>query len=77
MTTKTHGRAALERAIELAGGQSGLAEKIGGTVKQQHVWHWLHLSNGRVPAEYCRAIERVTGVPACELRPDVFGEAHQ
>lgn len=63
---------ALERAIEIAGGQSALADKIGGKIKQGHVWWWLKES-GRVPAEHCIAIENATGVTRYELRPDVFG----
>jgi DNA-binding transcriptional regulator YdaS (Cro superfamily) len=66
----------LQRAIALVeGGQSGLARAIGGTVKQGHVWYWLHAKDGQVPAEYCQAIEAATGgrVTRFELRPDVFG----
>lgn len=63
---------ALQKAIQVYGGQSPLAVSLG--VKQQHVWNWL--KRGRVPAEHCPAIERVTrergSVVTCEeLRPDV------
>jgi DNA-binding transcriptional regulator YdaS (Cro superfamily) len=61
---------ALERAVRAAGSQSALAEKLG--VKQGHVWHWLNKSLKGAPAERVRAIESVTGIPAHELRPDVF-----
>lgn len=61
---------ALERAIEIAGGQSALAEKIG--KKQAHVAMWL--KRRKVPAEVCADIEGATGgeVTRQSLRPDVF-----
>lgn len=59
---------ALRRATSIAGGQSALARKIG--KRQSHVWAWL--KSGRVPAEMCAPIERATGVPRHELRPDLF-----
>lgn len=63
---------ALERAIEIAGGQSALAEKIG--KKQAHVAMWL--KRRKVPAEVCADIEGATGgqVTREKLRPDVFRE---
>lgn len=66
---------ALERAVETAGSQSALARGIGGKVKQGHVWHWLNLAGGKVPAEHVAKIEELTGVSRHELRPDIFGEA--
>lgn len=58
---------ALKNAIERSGSQAGLARKLG--ISQQVVNNWCR--RGNVPAEYCPAIERVTGV-RCELmRPDV------
>ncbi|MDR0251112.1 MAG: helix-turn-helix domain-containing protein [Burkholderiales bacterium] len=63
----------LEKAISIAGGQSALARKIGGKVRQGHIWYWLNEAGGRVPAEYCATIEKETGVPCRGLRPDVFG----
>lgn len=61
---------ALERAVRAAGSQSKLAEMLG--VKQAHVWHWLNKAQRGVPAERVRAIESATGIPAHELRPDIF-----
>lgn len=63
----------LEKAIRCCNGQTGLAEAIGGDVKQQHVWNWLNRADGAVPAEHCPAIERGTGgqVTVGELRADV------
>jgi len=64
---------ALERAVELAGGQTALARQLGGPVKQGHVWNWLN-RDGKAPPEYVFKIERATGgkVRARELRPDMF-----
>lgn len=65
---------ALERAIEECGSQVALASAIG--AKQQHVWNWLKRGAGKVPAEYCPAIERATGgkVRCEDLRPEVEWE---
>lgn len=62
--------AAMKRACDIAGGQSALAKKLG--VRQSHVWHWVHRSKNGVPAEFAPAVEKITGVPRHELRPDVF-----
>jgi DNA-binding transcriptional regulator YdaS (Cro superfamily) len=61
---------ALQRAITQAGSQKRLAELIGTT--QSHIWYWLERSKRGVPAEYCSAIERATGVPRHQLRPDLY-----
>ena len=58
---------ALQRAVEIAGGQSPLARLIG--VKQSHVWNWLQ--TGKVPPEHLPAIHRETGVAPSEIRPDL------
>jgi TorA maturation chaperone TorD len=62
---------ALERAVEIAGGQSALARKLG--LKQANVWHWLNRAE-HVPAEQAIAIEAATNgaVSRAELRPDLF-----
>jgi TorA maturation chaperone TorD len=65
---------ALERAVELAGGQSALARAIGKS--QSHIWHWLKVAK-RVPAEAAVAIEKATGVKRQELRPDLYVEGPQ
>ena len=59
----------LDKAIQVAGSQAGLARSIG--VAQQVVNNWI--KRGNVPAEYCPRIERATaGAVRCEdLRPDV------
>ncbi len=68
----------IEQAVRLVGGQSALAKKLSfkhSNIKQQHVWKWVRA--GRVPAEYCNAIEKATNgaVTRYDLRPDVFGPA--
>lgn len=64
---------AIKRAIEVAGTQTALAEKIGAT--QGQVWQW---SAGRkpIPAHRCIPIEEATEgrVTRYDLRPDVFGK---
>lgn len=64
---------ALEKAIEICGGQAGLARKIGR--KQQNVAYWLKARKG-VPAEVAAAIEEAVEaqVTRDQLRPDVFGD---
>jgi DNA-binding transcriptional regulator YdaS (Cro superfamily) len=59
---------ALERAIKAAGTGNELARKIG--ISPQALSQWE-----RVPAERVVAVERATGVPREQLRPDIFGEA--
>lgn len=65
----------LTRAVDLVGGQSALARKIGGGIKQQNVWLWLQ--RDEAPPEHCIAIERACAgqVTRYDLRPDVFGES--
>lgn len=62
---------ALEKAIEVVGGQTQLARLLG--VKQANVWHWLNKAD-RVPGEYVLAIETATGgqVTRHSLRPDLY-----
>ncbi len=61
---------ALRKACELAGGQKPLADKIGTT--QSQVWYWLERSKKGLPAEFVLSVERATGVPRNELRPDLY-----
>lgn len=64
-------KSALQRAIDIVGSQTKLAEMIGGKVKTGHIYYWIQ--SGAVPAEHCPAIEKATaGSVRCEeLRPDV------
>lgn len=63
----------LLKAIEIAGGQSGLAKLLG--IKQGQISGWVRRDKKAPPPEYVLKIERLTGVSRHLLRPDVFGEA--
>lgn len=68
-TTAPIGIDALERAIAVHG-LSRLASELG--VPYQMIQGWR--KDGRkfaTPAEYCPSVEKITGVPVEELRPDV------
>lgn len=67
---------ALERVVEIAGGQAAFARALGGKVKQQHVYYWL--AKGQLPAEYCLAAEKISKreVMRYDLRPDVYPGKH-
>lgn len=64
---------ALQQAIDNAGSQTALAEKIG--VKQQTVSHWVRKFKKASPV-YALKIEKATGVPRHELAPDMYPEEH-
>jgi len=55
----------LQKAIAAAGNRSELARRLG--IKVQSIQQW-----DRIPAERVIDIERVTGVPRQELRPDLY-----
>lgn len=57
----------IQRAILAVGGQVALAEKLG--VKQPAISYYLYK---RCPAEKAILIEKITGVPRAEIRPDLF-----
>lgn len=59
---------AVERAVRLAGGQSALARAVG--VTPQAVQQWV--TQGRISYRKVIDVERVTGVPRYELRPDLY-----
>ena len=69
-TPNTPHHQALSLAIDRAGGQVALADKI--RTSQSNVWHWLKRSKRGAPAEYVMPIEEHTGVPRHLLRPDIF-----
>ena len=48
---------AIEKAIEVIGSQTLLADLLG--VKQSHVWNWLR-KHKRAPAKYIRQISKAT-----------------
>ncbi len=55
----------VQRAAEKAGGVVALARELG--IKHTSLYSWK-----RVPAERVLEIERLSGIPAHELRPDIF-----
>lgn len=55
----------LRKAIAAAKGQAALAEAIGRTKQAVNQWK-------RVPGELVPEVERATGVPREQLRPDLY-----
>ena len=55
----------LKRATDLVGGPTKLARLIG--IQQPSLYSWR-----LIPANRVIAIERVTGIPRHELRPDIY-----
>jgi DNA-binding transcriptional regulator YdaS (Cro superfamily) len=66
-------KAALLRAVSICGGQRALAQMIGGSVRQAHIWQWLNITK-EIPAHRAIDIERATGgvVKRGDLRPDLW-----
>lgn len=65
---------ALDRAIEICGGQTKLAARLSTkqlTVRQANISTWRNRDK-KVPANMVLKIEAVTGVPRHELRPDIY-----
>jgi DNA-binding transcriptional regulator YdaS (Cro superfamily) len=64
---------AIRKAINAAGTQTDLAEMVeresGRTCHRQSVSYWLRT---RCPYHRVLDVERVTGVPRYELRPDLY-----
>jgi DNA-binding transcriptional regulator YdaS (Cro superfamily) len=58
---------ALELAKEQVGGPAKLARALGGVITSQAISQWE-----RVPAERVLEVERATGVPRDQLRPDIY-----
>jgi len=48
---------AIERAVEIIGGQTETAKGFG--LKQGHVWHWVN-TNKQAPAKYITRISELT-----------------
>lgn len=48
---------AIQRSIEILGGQTALAKLLG--VSQSHVWNWINRKH-QAPAKYIRAISEAT-----------------
>nr|DAD73679.1 MAG TPA: Putative antitoxin of bacterial toxin-antitoxin system, YdaS/YdaT [Podoviridae sp. ctrub15] len=58
----------LKKAIETAGNMSNLARAC--NVKPQSVRGWV--LKGEIPLKRCKDVEKATGIPRQELRPDYF-----
>lgn len=58
----------LKKAIKTAGNMSRLARAC--NIKPQSVRGWL--LRGEIPVKRCKEVERATGIPVRELRPDYF-----
>jgi DNA-binding transcriptional regulator YdaS (Cro superfamily) len=65
MANRTERTEPLQRAIDAVGGLAGLAGELG--ITEQAVSQW-----DEVPPLRVLAVERVTGVPRHELRPDLY-----
>lgn len=61
---------ALLKAIKQAGGTTALGNAIG--VSKHSIYSWLKIES--LPAEWVKPIAKASGVPAAEIRPDLFGE---
>lgn len=69
MTDQNPQTAALQRAIDIAGGtQAALAAMLGFT--QQAISEWV--AAGRVSRHGAMLVETATGIPRHELRPDLY-----
>jgi DNA-binding transcriptional regulator YdaS (Cro superfamily) len=63
----------IEKAIRAAGSQRKLwilLNEAGYPLYRSNIVYWVRV--GRIPAERVLPIERVTGVPRYELRPDLY-----
>ncbi len=69
MTVRVSSESALTRAIDQAGSQSAFARLLG--VAQQTVSDWVN-KRRPLPAEHVLLVERETGVPKEQLRPDIY-----
>ncbi|MDP7636753.1 MAG: YdaS family helix-turn-helix protein [Phycisphaerae bacterium] len=64
-------KAALIAAVAEAGSQAELARRIG--VRPSAVWNWLHRASSKgIPPQHAVDVERATGIPRYEIRPDIF-----
>jgi DNA-binding transcriptional regulator YdaS (Cro superfamily) len=58
---------AAQRAKTAAGGPSALSRALNGVRTPQAISVWR-----RVPATFVEDVERITGIPRHELRPDIY-----
>ena len=63
----------VSEVVKAVGSQSALAKLLG--VRQSHVRNWLNRPNSKgIPPKYVIQVEKATGIPRQELRPDIFAE---
>jgi DNA-binding transcriptional regulator YdaS (Cro superfamily) len=55
----------VQRAITAAGGTASLAAGLG--IKAPSIYNWK-----RIPSERVLGVEKLTGIPRTELRPDLY-----
>lgn len=60
----------LEKAVAAVGSKSELARRLNVAVQSIQQWD-------RIPAERVHDVERVSGVPRHELRPDLYPKARE
>mgnify|MGYP000843959381 CR=1 FL=1 len=58
----------MTRILDCTKSQTELARLVGKS--QSTVQYWF--SSGRVPPEHVLDVERVTGIPRQEIRPDIY-----
>lgn len=68
MKKPTSEAVALMHAVDVLGGQTAAAKKLG--VTQQAVQYWI--KQGRVPPLRVLALEEASGVSRKALRPDIY-----
>ena len=67
---------ALEKAIKSCGGKSHLAARVSQitskkkVLKHPNIYKWRQL--GAVPAIWVLDVEKASGIPCWELRPDIY-----
>ena len=61
-------KTAVDKVIEKLGGRPAATRAIG--ISPQAMQKWVN--SGRVPVERVLAVSKLTGIPASELRPDIF-----
>lgn len=58
-----------DELVERAGSQQAIAAACGITPQAVNKWQ-----KARIPAEFCKKLEGLYGIPAVKMRPDIFGE---
>lgn len=70
MTTNIVVTNPVQQAIEIAGGQSALAKKVG--VRQPTIFRWL--KKGVIPPRKVLIVESITGISRNRLNPIIYPE---